>query len=174
MNGIEYVDKLIPDAYHGTSKSNASNIEVNKKFIPSRGPDLFLGDGIYFFEGTKSLAEWWARKNFPNEEIGIIIAEIQLGRCLDLTIPEYRDLVKNAKCKIEKQELKENITDTLVINFICAIIEPEIETVRYISKRGALTKIYPGSRIYDSIHIAICVKKTNNILNFKIINGAIK
>lgn len=173
MNLIERIDKLIPDAYHGTSKLNATNILQARKFSSSSGSDFYLGDGIYFFDGSKDLAEWWAKKQFPKYEIGIIIANIQLGKCLDLTIPEHRNIVKNAKDEFEQKTPEEKITDALVINFICTIIEPEIETIRCIFKQGQLSKIYSGSHIFNTMHIVVCVKRHSNILDFKIVNGGL-
>lgn len=170
MTSVEYIYKVVPDAFHGTSKSNAENILRTKKFILSRSEDCYLGDGIYFFEGAQSLAEWWAKKQNPDKQVGIILASIQLGRCLDLANPDHRNLVKGVGERIKRRKDKEEISDALILNLITTKIEPEIETIRGIFP-GGKGKIYYGSRIYDRIHIMICVKKATNILKFKITYG---
>jgi len=102
---IKFEDKVIPDAYHGTSKAFAENIIRMKKFQPSSGDHCYLGDGIYFFETGKEHAKWWARKQYPGTQIAVIIAVVQLGRCLDLGNPEHIGLVSFTRDEIKKRWL---------------------------------------------------------------------
>jgi len=166
---VKYINKVVPDAFHGTSKTIAEHIIRTKKFKPSTGNDCFLGDGIYFFEAGKEHAKWWAHNRYPGQQIGIIIAEIQLGKCLDLSDPVHLELVKLTKNKIEKTEFAKKITDTLVINFLTNKIDIEIETVRGYFPSSPKEKIFEGSRIYQYLHIVICVKRQENILTFNLI-----
>jgi hypothetical protein len=167
---IEFIDRKIPNAYHGTSRENVEQIFRDNRFVPSGGEDHYLGSGIYFYEGSRELAEKWARKKFRGDEIGIIIAEIQLGRCLDLTIPECRTILKDFKSKLEKKRPGLAITDPFVINLLCQNFPEAIETVRAIYSlkdiHGKFYRIFIGSRLYDD-HITICVRKDDNILNFQ-------
>lgn len=157
--------KIIPDAYHGTSKNYAEGIVVTQKFRISKGSDCYLGDGIYFFEGDKDQAKWWARKKYKNKSIGIIKASINVGMCLDLLISEHREFVKEARRKIE-QTAKISVADAVVLNFITTELNPEIDTIKgvFFKYGNDLRKISFGSRIYDHVFMVICVKKHKNIL----------
>jgi hypothetical protein len=166
---VKYIDKVVPDTFHGTSKTIAEHIVRTKKFIPSSGEDCFLGDGIYFFEAGKERAKWWARRRYRGQQIGIIIAVIQLGRCLDLSDPTHVELVKLTEREIEKTNVAKKITDTLVINFLTNKIDKEIETVRGYFPGYYAEKIFEGSRIYQYLHVVICVKRQENILTFNLI-----
>jgi hypothetical protein len=174
---IELIGKVVPDAYHGTSKENAQKIFQEKKFLFSKGKRCYLGTGIYFFEGSKELAEWWGKKQYPATEIGIILAEIQLGKCLDLTIPEFRTFLKKTKRELEVKRPYNRITDAFVINYVCHNML-KFETVKCIFTRVGevlqFPKLYPGSRIYDELYITICVKNHSNILCFRIVDGGLQ
>lgn len=188
MHLVEYVDSVARDAFHGTSKSKAERIKKTREFIPSKGPDCYLGDGVYFFEEAKSLAERWARKQCSGQGIGIIVAEIQLGKCLNLLNADHRNLIKLTYEKIRLEILRqaisrtprsfngirfpetpEGINDAIVINFYASKIDPTIETVRSYFTWGK-EKIFKGSRIYEW-HGVICVRKRENILNFRMVYG---
>lgn len=45
---------------HGTSKEAWKSIEISQ-FNLSYGDDLWLGDGVYFFEDNKAMAQEWAK-----------------------------------------------------------------------------------------------------------------
>jgi hypothetical protein len=53
----------------------------------------WLGDGGYFWEDGLRRAREWAR-DFVKGPAGIVRAEIDLGRCLDLSETEYLDLIR--------------------------------------------------------------------------------
>lgn len=165
---IEFIDKVVPDAYHGTSRANAENIIRTKRFMPSSGRDCFLGDGIYFFEAGKERAKWWAKKRHPRMPIGIIFAQIQLGRCLDLANKSHIEVIRLAKQRIIEKGIADEISDTLVINFLTKEIDRDIETVRGYFL-GSRNTIFLESKIYEIVHIVICVKKQGNILNFRLL-----
>jgi len=169
---VQYSNKLIRDAFHGTSKANAESIIQSRRFIYSRGEDCYLGDGVYFFESGLEHAKWWAEKKFSGQQIGIIIAHIQLGKCLELGNPQCIELIRLAKAQIETARFSERITDAFVINFITAIIDRQIETVRGYFPVKATGKIFPGSHIYANVRVTICVKKYDNILHYNILEGA--
>jgi hypothetical protein len=165
---IRFEDKVIPDAYHGTSKAFAENIIRTKKFQPSSGDDCYLGDGIYFFEAGKGHAKWWATKQYPGTQIALIIAVVQLGRCLDLGNPEHIALVSFTREEIKKKGAPENLTDTAVINFLTSKIDKEIETIRGYF-HGSPLRLFSESKIFEITHVIICVKKHDNILNFRLL-----
>jgi hypothetical protein len=163
----KYPDKTVPDAYHGTSKDNAEKIE-KEGFNPSTGEDDFLGNGVYFFESSEWHAKNWARRR--HKDIGVIIAEIRLGNCLELNNKEHRDLIRETAVGLVKSGYKD-ITDTVVINFITVKWPSMIDTVRasYLGpKFQHAKKIFPGSRFYDFQQLMICVKNLNNIISYDI------
>jgi len=166
MEKVEYLETIVPNAYHGTSKTNADNI-IKTGFRNPRAPDLFLGDGIYFYEGSRKLAERWAERKFLGQEIGIIIARIKLGYCLNLTIPEHRELIRDISKEFQKRQW-EKVTDAIVINYFASVIEPKIETIKHFHEPEKITKLFGGSRIMNGGYIVICVRKSQCILRFSI------
>jgi hypothetical protein len=165
---IEFISKVIPDAYHGTSRANAETIVRTRRFLPSTGGNCFLGDGIYFFESGKEHAKWWARRQYRWAQIGIIVANIQLGKCLELGNKAHVELVKMVKQKLEQKGYVEGVTDAFTINFLTKEIDTEIETVRGYFP-GSREKLFAGSRIFKFLHVVICVKKHDNILDFRMV-----
>ena len=166
---IKFKDKIVPDAYHGTSKANAQNIIRIGKFELSSGKECYLGDGIYFFEAGKGHAEWWARRKYGSgTRIAVIIATVQLGKCLDLGNPEHIRLIELARQEIQKQSLDIELSDTLVINFLAKKVSTDIETVRGYF-HGSPERVFTGSKVFEITHVVICVKNHGNILTFALL-----
>jgi hypothetical protein len=165
---IAYVDKIIPDAYHGTELKKALKILKEKKFLLSRSKKSYIGDGAYFYESSKWHAEQWCKRCFPSSEHGIICATINLGKCLDLHNQEYKHLLKKVAIQLRLKGIKD-ITDSVVINFYAEKIEA-FDTVRwtYISISKKYDKIFPGSRIHDFSQLIICVKNQSAILSMEL------
>ena len=88
QSAIKYFEKIVPDAYHGTSMQESEEILRDGGFICSNHDELYLGMGVYFFESSEWNAKDWASrrawKKFRTDNIGILRATINLGRCLDL------------------------------------------------------------------------------------------
>lgn len=165
---VEHISKIIPDAYHGTSSSRAKTI-LKYGFTHSRNEDEYLGDGIYFFEGSILQAQNWASRTFEGD-IGIINAIINLNSCLDLTTEEGREIIKQCrKMMIEqKKGLSEaRFPDTVIINFLASMTE--IDTVRANYVRVSEKKIYPQSKFYDYSQLMICVRNEKCILKLSIV-----
>jgi hypothetical protein len=165
---VKLTDKVVPDAYHGTSRVNAVSIIRTKKFEPSSGENCFLGDGIYFFESGKEHAKWWARKQYPGTGIAVILAVVRLGRCLDLGDPDHIALIRLTKEEIEKKGGTKNLTDTAILNFLTSKIDKEIETVRGYF-HGSHFRLFVESKIFEITHVIICVKKHENIVDFRLL-----
>ena len=164
---IEYKRKIVPDAYHGTTLKNANKITETREFKISRNEKNYLGDGVYFFEGSKWHAIDWCKRCYPNDEHSIICAVINLGKCLELANPNYRILLQRVALKLKLKGYTD-ITDAFVINFYATTIEP-FDTVRfaYIVENRVYGKIFSGSRIADFYQLIICVRNTENILSLK-------
>lgn|GEM_PF-1272033 len=166
---IRYYDKLVPDAYHGTTHDSARQIIAKQEFIPSAGEDEYLGFGVYFFEGSELDAKEWARKRVGRRgKIAVIQAVVNLGRCLDLNVREHRKFVQDTVRHLGTKRRVPGVTDAMVINFIGANFKPEIDTVRalYPPRDPGNTRLFPGSRLWDFVRLVICVRNVRNIIKF--------
>jgi hypothetical protein len=168
---IAYVDKIVPDAYHGTELKKAQKILSNGKFTLSRGKAHYLGDGVYFFESSEWHAKEWCKRCFPNSEHGVICATVNLGKCLDLHNQEYKRLLQKVAIKLGMRGVKD-ITDSVVINFLATNIE-NFDTVRftYVKITEKYKEIYSRSRIQDFSQLIICVRNIDMILNIKLVKN---
>src|SRR5437667_3177918 len=86
-------EKIVPDAYHGTDVANIESINANG-FRIGTGADLYLGDGIYFFEGSKWHAENFLKQQNANCKVAIYRCTINLGRCLDLNNEDHKEAIR--------------------------------------------------------------------------------
>jgi len=173
---IEYTEKIVPDAFHGTSKTNAQDI-IQNGFSPSRGKDQYLGDGVYFFESSRTDAEIWAKRTNLPADCAVIQATINLGRCLDLFNPEHEGILRETSVRLQKEingkrnKSKGNreilITDALTVNLVAKL--GSIDTVRAIYPTGSQKKIYRGSHFTSRYQIFICVKNMASILSLKVL-----
>jgi len=170
-NKIAYVDKIIPDAYHGTELKKALKILKEQEFLPSRSKKSYIGDGTYFYESSKWHAEQWCKRKFPDCGHGIICATINLGKCLDLHNHEHRTLLEKVRNSLVKKGYKK-ITDSFIINFYATKIE-DFDTVRwtYTKIGGRFQEIYPGSKIHSFSQLIICVRNHDAILSMKLAMG---
>lgn len=161
-------DKIIPDAYHGTSLGNAQLIDSERRFRPSRGEDNYLGDGVYFFESSRRHAYLWASKHnvSPPGPIAVICAQIRLGRCLDLHNLEHRNYLKTVANLFRERGVKK-INDAIVINFLAGKVP--IDTVRAPHVQPGIGKIFDESRFFDYFSLMICVRNHECIQDFDII-----
>ncbi len=171
--GFKFKDlnKIVPDAYHGTNYANAKEILEGGAFLPSKGENEYLGFGIYFFEGSEWEAKQWARHKYGRAKVGVMWATINLGRCLDLSIKEHRDLIKETVAVLSKRPNMPRITDALVINLIAGKYKELIDTVRaiYIPNQGHIPQpLFQGSLFYDATRMMICVRNAKAILRFSI------
>lgn len=165
---IVNIEKIIPDAYHGTKAKFARNICKNG-FKISTGEKQFLGDGVYFFESSMIHAQNWARKQkeHSGEIIGVIKSVVNLGRCLDLHDKEHIELIADVAERLKKR-INKNITDAVAINFIATNFN-SIDSVRatYFSPH-VKNMIFEGSRFYEYVRLMICIRNLKNILKISL------
>jgi len=139
---VDFTSRSIDDAYHGALLEDAYKIIKERKFIPTKKEDSYVGDGVYFYEGSRWLAADWVERNYGKGiALGIICATVYFGRCLNLNIPEHRSIIKIVREKISQQrEIKTRgikITDSLVVNYYTTNINKTVDTIR-------MTYIYGG------------------------------
>jgi hypothetical protein len=163
---VRATEKIVPDAYHGTRQQWAAFI-IRDGFKLSRGKDLFLGDGVYFFETSHQTAKAFAIRRHRTD-IAVIKAVINLGRCFDLHVQDYSEFVSECAEKMRKRagRRKEEITDALVINFIASI--GEIDSVKA-SRRTSGDRLFYESKWFHNQEIMICVRNLANILNVELV-----
>ena len=70
--------------------------------------------------------------------------------------------------EIEKKGAPKNLTDTAILNFLTSRIDKEIETVRGYF-HGSRFRVFAESKIFEITHVTICVKKHDNIINFRLL-----
>lgn len=176
FNKIRYVEKIVPDAYHGTSKENAGKI-LEEGFHLSTGDGQFLGDGVYFFESSELSAWVWTRRNRikPNKAV-VFKAVVNLGKCLDLHNPEHLTIITETRDSLFEQiedrkdsELAEDykLTDALVINFLANICGLDSVRVTYYQPNSPL--VFEESKFNSYSQLIICIRNTDNILSYEII-----
>jgi len=161
---IKPVKTVIDNAFHGTELRVARKIVAGESFLLSKGPDQYLGDGVYFYEGSLEQAEIWATRRRKFDQWGIVQAEIRLGRCLDLNVREHVTILLLVAEALRKRVSNPNeVTDAAVINYYASEIETQLETVRCAFNGGPKQNpIYVGSRIYRR-EMIICVRNLSNI-----------
>ena len=170
---IEYKEKIIPEAFHGTSIENATKI-IAEGFITieSNRNDLYLGDGVYFYEACKEHAYDWAEKHvcISPSEIVVICAKIDLGKCLELNNRKHVEWM-NVIWELLSEKGIEPITDAVVINFFAKTFA-EVDTVRasQIYSPSTKEKMFFGSKFYSTQRIIICVRNLKNILDYSLHN----
>jgi hypothetical protein len=128
-----------------------------------------LGDGVYFYEHSRWLAANWAEKCLGKGAcIGIICACIDYGYCLNLDIPEHRQIIRRVKDLISIRDLQakklDRVTDSFVINYYSTNIAKNIDTVRLTYMSDDYKKMmFPGSLISDYRQPMVCVRKQDKI-----------
>lgn len=164
---IKAFNKIVPDAYHGTSSSNAKEIIKDNSFRQPKEEREFLGTGIYFFEGSLENAKYWARdKHEP--PIAVICATINLGRCLDLNIKEHRDYIKEVARNLQNKRQITNVNVAIAIEVIFRSSGNKIDTVRAVQSPDRKTRILPKSPYDDNTRLVICVKNPESILELSL------
>jgi len=161
-DAIVYYDKIVPDAFHGTSDANAGLILKQNSFRSGNNERSYLGDGVYFFESSIEEARKWATGRFKDEKICVLRATLHLGKCLNLQEFEHQKLVFEVKEKLLKLDIKEEeLTDALLINFFAR--QFDIDSVKAIIVKDRLETFFKGSKFFRHIQVIICMKNMSRI-----------
>jgi hypothetical protein len=170
---IQY-SEVITEGYHGTNFQSANEI-LKYGFKIGRNKSLRLGDGVYFYEQSYSNAFRWAERTNSKNQIAVLISRIKLGSCLNLTDSAHRDMVKEVARKIKNTisvASSNQITDALVINYICRL--SDIDTVKAAFTSPKAPKLFRGSKLVEYQQIIICVRKSEQILSTSIVNHEVE
>ncbi len=166
---IPVTTQVIPDGYHGISRSEFEKIE-KRGFKSSKGKKDWLGDGVYFWESTPATAKWWVNSRELREWV-IIKASLALGACFNFANPEHCDILDACREMFAENERPE-CSDAAIINFLAENNLCHIDSVRcafqYDNK-----PLYDGSRIcrYNQM---ICMRTIGNITQIEIFESGEK
>src|SRR5438132_1087904 len=123
--------------YHGCQKVFADGVRSGGiplgRWKPSQNVYDWLGEGIYFWEGSRTRAEQWALIQF-GDQADVLEAEIELGQCLNLLESTYHDALRatyrNLRAvyrslgwTLPKNQRKRHDLDCLVINKFVQFME---------------------------------------------------
>jgi hypothetical protein len=140
---------------------------------PSQNVYDWLGEGIYFWEGSRTRAEQWAVEQFGGQA-DVLAVEIDLGQCLNLLESTYHDALRATYRNLRtvyrslgwilpKNRKKRHDLDCLVINKFVKFMEEfagqhgiPFQTVRGVFEEGA--PLFPGSALGRQSHIQVAVR----------------
>jgi len=166
---VTLLNKSVPDAYHGTSLTGMKKI-LRKGFSIGRDPKSFLGDGVYFYEGSPELARIHAAERRGYKRYRIFQATVQLGRCLNLNTPEHCDILRTVRSVLieRKKKDRDDLTDAFIINWYALNFEKQLDTVIWTLTKGLWSQIYPRSRFRFNEPM-IWVRNVGNISNISVL-----
>lgn len=158
-------ERVIPNCYHGTDLRSAENA-LKVGFIKGRGPSLFLGDGVYFYESCCACAWRWTavRNKIPP---AVLRCSVSLGKCIDFTNSYFTEKVsmfyEELRAKLASQLLTRHVaaqlTQTAVVNLIAGRWGADSVRCEFHRNRP----LVPGGNILVDSHIVICVRNTEKI-----------
>ena len=166
--------------YHATSKEAANDILENE-FKESRGPNHWLGRGIYFFQEAPAFARHWVtkeRKEGPIPNPVIIAADIEVVGFLDLLEHGWGEARRKTYDHLQKRRTKlferakreqpkykpgsrpsRHPLDRYVIDVAVRLLRKEglyIRAVRAVFLEGK--PLYENSHLMDRQHVQIAVR----------------
>lgn len=154
-------------AYHGTDITGAARIiaEQEVKTFPHKYD--WLGSGAYFWEDGRNRAWRWAEQQHGTNA-AVIGVDVRLGVCLNLVDSSQHTLLQVAYEVLREEfasrgeDLPVNreghrALDCLVVNYVCAALLPDVETVRAAFEEG--DAVYPGAMFTQDAHVHLCVKQ---------------
>jgi hypothetical protein len=171
--------KIVPQVlgYHGCQRDFAEGVRAGRitlaQWQPSQNRYDWLGEGIYFWEGSRTRAEQWAVEQW-GEQADVLEVVIDLAQCLDLLDSTYHDAIRATyrnlrtvyKCQgwtLPANRRKRHDLDCLVINKFVLFMERfegqqgiRFQTVRGVFEEGR--PLFPGSAIRAQSHIQIAVR----------------
>lgn len=177
--------------YHGCDAETAERAIAGEiDLVESDQSYDWLGPGIYFWESDPQRAfEWalWKVQNGKYRRAAVIGAAVDLGNCLDLTLRENLDLLRDAYASFAQHQVTAGVPlpenrkapnspdedrllrylDCAVIRHLHKIVADEKSIESFDSVRGMFTegeRVYPGSAIFEKTHTQIAVRNPSCIL----------
>ena len=150
---------ITDQAYHGTTYPAAESILV-EGWRKSTGPEQLLGDGVYFFEDSPSMAKHWAKDRIKGPFV-VLRSTVHFGVSLNLAESEHAKLVRHTANKLRESGVLD-VTPAVAINALAKIAG--IETVRAQRKRKTAWSIVDGGQLEWGIELLLCVKSLEKIV----------
>lgn len=159
-----YLTEVV-QGYHGTSQEAARRILETGEMHVSDSPYEWLGDGVYFFQGSIHRARQWAEQR--HDSPAVVCATIELGHCIDLLdnrwVPPIRLIERELRDAADGEDEgrapynkdKMHALDNRVINNLADDWRPQ--TIRSAFSEGHA--IVPGDAFGDALHIQIAVRE---------------
>lgn len=179
--------------YHGCDQTIGERVLSQQTELRESTNDYdWLGNGIYFWEGSPQRALEWARQVKANPQMSrskitkpfVIGAVLDLGNCLDLAESESIQLVQEAHSKFlhllevagtaapENKKLLSGAKlcklDCAVINAIHSFREEEGERP-FDSVRAAVIEgpqLFPDSNFHTKTHFQLCIRNPERIVAY--------
>ncbi|MFT4926426.1 MAG: hypothetical protein ACI8WB_002524 [Phenylobacterium sp.] len=192
-----YTSPSIVIGFHGCDQSTADQIIKEGASLSSSDNDYdWLGNGIYFWEGSYLRALEWATEQPPITKPAVIGAFIKLGHCLDLLDAKYIKKVSKTHTLLlsETHPLPQNTVHKNDISFVraldCKVInrlqqlhnndiaqtlgQPDKIKIQnhpdfYDSVRGMFPEgemLYQNAGFRDKNHIQLCITNPNAIMGY--------
>ena len=151
------------EGFHGTGSSNAQSIlQQGFQRFTVGGRELYLGPGVYFFDGVHAHAEEWGRRNY-SKNCCVLKADIALGNCLDLFERRFFDVVAEVQESLTRVRRGHPVSPASAIAWLTQ--NYEIHTVRAVH---AFQRTFPGTALTPGAKVIICVVILANISNVTI------
>jgi hypothetical protein len=156
-------------AYHGTSRDLANEI-VENGFQMQENEQNWMGTGVYFFEGSFSEAQSWAKNHKGFNSPAVIRSVVEYGKCLRLTEELHCYAVRKFKSAMQ-DTYGVILSEPAALGALSLMLE--IDTIRGAQvKGGAISSAasYKGSWTAGlPVQIIICVCKLQRIKNSEIV-----
>lgn len=165
--------------HHGTTKVNGSEI-LSSKFEVSRRDNLWLGDGVYFFDDNAEMALEWCRAEGHRlcyTEYSVLQSEIEVkeANLFNLNTPEgeklfhgHRELMieRLETARFSVKSINKQTADGRVLNELCQFFPYKVVTLRCFVRRvkdrmKRLNSNVPNCKI-------ICVREVECIKSTKL------
>ena len=163
--------------YHGCRRAFADGVRSGRITLadwkPSRNVYDWLGEGVYFWEGSRSRAAQWAVEQFGTDGDDLE-AEIDLSECLDLLENTYHAALRGTYRDLRAAYSQLGWTlplnrkgrhdlDCLVINRFVELMKEfadprdvRVRSIRCPFEEGR--PLFPGSAIRSESHIQLAVR----------------
>jgi hypothetical protein len=166
LNHLSRLTGLLPppssdaqvDGYHGTDRTSAAAIMGVRGFRTGCAKDPYLGNGVYFYEGSESAAWDWAAKHFVYGERVVLRALVKLGRCFDMLEPKFAELLLETMEKLRRQGTLP-VNEAITLEWIAK--QYQIDTIRAL--RHESKPLRQESVFALGGRLVICVVNVGNI-----------
>ena len=125
-----------------------------------------LGDGVYFFEGSRAMASAWARDRKLPPPLSVIKSTVKYGRRLNLNDDEAQKLVGIMKNYLSQKMGNAKVSFVVAVSALAE--KGEFDTIVAYRRRKDVQPLME-SRIDKGIEHLLCVRTLGNIVLSEIV-----